>query len=165
MTRRFTKPLLAIPLALSLGLSACAANTGPKEGLGTLLGAGTGALAGSQIGKGRGQLVAVAVGTLAGAYLGSEIGKSLDRADRLYMAKTSGQALESNPIGQTSTWVNPDSGNTGTITPTRTYQANNNRYCREFQQTVTVGGNTEQAYGTACRQEDGSWEIVSPSAS
>jgi surface antigen len=26
---------------------------------------------------------------------------------------------------------------------------------------VTVGGRAEQAYGTACRQPDGSWQIVS----
>ena len=32
--------------------------------------------------------------------------------------------------------------------------------CREYQSTVTVGGKTEQAYGTACRQADGSWKIV-----
>jgi len=25
---------------------------------------------------------------------------------------------------------------------------------------VTVGGETEQAYGTACRQPNGSWKIV-----
>jgi hypothetical protein len=32
--------------------------------------------------------------------------------------------------------------------------------CREFQQTITVGGQTQEAYGTACRQSDGSWKIV-----
>lgn len=32
--------------------------------------------------------------------------------------------------------------------------------CREFQQTVVIGGNTEDAYGTACLQEDGAWKIV-----
>lgn len=33
--------------------------------------------------------------------------------------------------------------------------------CREFQQSITVGGNTEQAYGTACLQSDGAWKIIS----
>ncbi|MGB1547612.1 MAG: RT0821/Lpp0805 family surface protein [Alphaproteobacteria bacterium] len=152
--------LLAVPLAFALVLSACTTtNTGPKETAGTFLGAGLGALAGSQVGKGRGKLVAVALGTLIGAGLGNEVGKSLDRADQLYMTRTSASAFESNRIGQTSHWHNPDSGNYGTVTPTRTYQSEG-RYCREFQQSVTIGGNTEQAYGTACRQEDGSWEIV-----
>ncbi len=158
--RKIKKTLIAIPLALSIGLAGCAGtNSGPKQTGGTLLGAGLGALAGSQIGKGRGKLVAVAVGTLAGAYLGSEVGQSLDRADKLHMARTSATAFERVPTGQTTGWTNPDSGNSGTVTPTRTYQSQG-RYCREFQQSVTVGGKTEEAYGTACRQPDGSWEIA-----
>jgi len=32
--------------------------------------------------------------------------------------------------------------------------------CREYQQTITVGGRTERAYGTACKQADGSWKII-----
>jgi surface antigen len=32
--------------------------------------------------------------------------------------------------------------------------------CREYQSTVVVGGKQEQAYGTACRQADGSWKVV-----
>ena len=57
-------------------------------------------------------------------------------------------------------WVNPDSGNSGSYTPTKTYQVDSGQYCREFQQTITVGGQTEDAYGTACREPDGSWRIV-----
>ncbi len=33
------------------------------------------------------------------------------------------------------------------------------RYCREFQQSVVIGGQSEQAYGIACQQPDGSWEV------
>ena len=154
------KALIAIPLALTISLSACTGtNSGPKQMGGTFLGAGLGALAGSQVGKGRGKLIAVALGTLVGAGLGNSVGQSLDRADQLYMARTSETAFEQVSTGQTSTWVNPDSGHSGTVTPTRTYQAQGGQYCREFQQTVTVGGDTQEAYGTACRQEDGSWKI------
>ena len=32
--------------------------------------------------------------------------------------------------------------------------------CREFQQTITIGGQPQRAYGTACRQADGTWRIV-----
>ena len=38
---------------------------------------------------------------------------------------------------------------------------NNDRYCREYTKTVRIGGNVESAYGTACMQPDGSWEMVS----
>lgn len=34
--------------------------------------------------------------------------------------------------------------------------------CREFQNTVIVGGKPQQAYGTTCQQADGSWQISSP---
>lgn len=33
-------------------------------------------------------------------------------------------------------------------------------YCREFTQVINVGGYLQNAYGTACLQPDGSWEVV-----
>lgn len=147
-------------LAAALLLAACATGQGPKQTGGTLIGAGLGALAGSQIGSGRGQLAAVAIGALAGAYLGGEVGKSLDNADKVAMQNSTQRALETAPSGQTVAWRNPDSGNSGTITPQPAVQADSGQYCREYQQTITVDGRTEQAYGRACRQADGSWKIV-----
>lgn len=145
--------------AVATALAGCE-GTGPKQGGGTLVGAGLGALAGSQIGSGTGQLAAVAIGTLAGALIGSEIGRSLDNADRLQMQQTTQTALERNRTGQVSTWVNPDSGHAGTVTPVRTWQDAAGSPCREYTQTVRIGGRTEDAYGRACRQPDGSWKIV-----
>ena len=148
-------------VAILLLVAACQSfQDNPKQSFGTLLGGGLGALAGSQIGSGRGQLAAVAIGTLGGAFLGREIGSSLDRADKLFMERSVRSTLERNQTGQTSTWRNPDSGHTGSFTPTRTFQTASGQPCREYQQTVTIGGNTEQAFGTSCRQADGSWRIV-----
>jgi hypothetical protein len=31
--------------------------------------------------------------------------------------------------------------------------------CREFQQTVTIGGQAQQAFGTTCQQADGTWKV------
>lgn len=39
----------------------------------------------------------------------------------------------------------------------------NQPYCREFTKIVQVGGQTQSAYGTACYQPDGSWQILSDS--
>lgn len=152
--------ILALMSAVGLTLAACE-GTGQKQGAGTLLGGIGGAVIGSQFGSGTGQLVGVAAGTLLGAFLGSEIGKSLDRADQAYMSRTTQQTLETAPSGQVNSWRNPDSGNSGTIAARPAYQANDGQYCREFTQSVNVGGKREEAYGTACRQPDGSWKIVS----
>src|SRR5689334_13384189 len=32
--------------------------------------------------------------------------------------------------------------------------------CREYRQTITVGGQPREARGTSCRQPDGTWRIV-----
>ncbi len=147
--------------AVALGLAACEPGAGPKQQIGTVGGAVLGGLAGSQIGSGSGRLVAVGIGTLLGSMAGSEIGRSLDRADRLYIERTTGYALETGPSGVAQTWQNPDTGHYGAVTPQPAYQNPQGQYCREYQQTVTIGGQTEQAYGTACRQPDGAWKIVS----
>jgi len=155
------RTVCVVAAALLLGACARGDYPGPKQSVGTVGGAVLGGLAGSQIGDGQGRLWATGAGAVLGALAGSEIGKSLDRADRLHLARTTQDSLEHSRTGTTSRWENPDSGHHGTVTPVETYQRADGRYCREFQQTVTIGGRTERAYGTACRQPDGSWEVVS----
>lgn len=130
-----------------------------KQHIGALGGAAAGAIAGSNVGKGKGNIAAIAIGTIAGGLLGSELGKSLDNADMSYYKQTTQSTLETAPDGQASTWTNPNSGNSGNITPTRTFQNAGGGYCREFTQTITVGGKQEQAVGTACRDAQGTWQI------
>lgn len=151
--------LMVVILATGL-LAGCTDGSGNKQAMGTLVGAGLGALAGAQIGHGKGQLAATAIGALIGAGMGREVGKSLDRADRAAMAATSQQALELAPSGTTKTWSNPDSGNYGTVTPEPAARNGKGQNCREFTQTITVGGETRTGYGRACRQDDGSWKLV-----
>lgn len=150
------KALAAVPLCLSL----LACNGLTKQQVGTIAGAAGGALIGSQIGSGTGKLIAVAVGTLAGAWIGSEIGKRLDARDQAMMSSTTNQALATNPNGQTSSWSNPQSGNSGTVTPTSSYTNAQGQTCRAFNQSVVAGGDEEVRQGTACQQADGSWRIV-----
>ena len=154
------KPLIVVAMAASL-MTACQTNSGTKQTIGGLGGAVLGGLLGSQIGGGSGRLVAVGAGAVLGGLLGSSIGKSLDDTYKLMMERTTQASLEHVQTGQTSTWSNPDSGHAGTVTPTKTYQEAGGQYCREYQQTVTVGNEQQEAYGTACRQPDGSWKIVS----
>ena len=117
------KRALAAIVVLALVLAGCAPAMGPREGGGAVLGAAGGALLGSQIGDGRGRLVAVAIGTLAGALIGQDIGRTLDRADQAFMERNAQYALESTRSHQATTWRNPDSGNYGSITRWRPFRA------------------------------------------
>lgn len=121
-----------------------------------VIGGVLGGMLGSQIGGGHGNTAAVIVGTLAGAAVGGAVGRSMDETDRL---KTS-LALENVRTGVPSTWRNPDTGNQYTVVPTRTYDSSQGP-CREYTVDAKVGGKTEKVYGTACRQADGSWRVVS----
>ena len=148
-------------LAAALILVGCTSDAGEKQTVGTILGGVGGAVAGAQFGSGGGRLAMTALGTLLGAYLGSEIGTSLDKADQAHAQRAETQAHNA-PIGETIQWNNPDSGHSGSVTPVRDgTDSASGQYCREYQTTVTVGGETQDAFGTACQQPDGSWKIVS----
>ncbi len=150
--------IAAVLLVATLVLPACQ-DMGPKQGIGTLGGAAGGALLGSQFGHGTGKLVGVGIGTLVGAMVGSEIGRSMDATDRA-RAEQAEQRAYAAPINQPISWSNPQSGNSGTIIPTNEGRRADGAYCREFQQNIVVGGQTQRGYGTACREPDGSWRIV-----
>lgn len=135
-------------------LGAC--TTAPsKEDQGALIGMVVGGIIGHQVGGGSGQAIATMVGVVAGGLIGGSVGRSMDETDRIY----AGAALENVRTGVPSTWVNPDTGSEYTMTPTRTYESGDGP-CREYTLDAVIGGKTEQIYGTACRQADGSWEIV-----
>lgn len=143
---------------LCLLLAGCSGSYS-KQDTGAIIGATAGAILGSTIGRGSGRAAATAVGLIFGAMVGESVGKSLDRADRIALGGAERRAKIA-PIGETITWNNPESGNHGTIIPVREGQSERGEYCREFQQTVIIGGKEEKAYGTACRQPDGSWRVL-----
>lgn len=148
---------LAVPTASCTQLSEGVQNN-PKAVLGALGGAALGGGIAALAGGGTGAIVGA---TLGGALLGGFIGNRLDARDKQMAAQAAQKASESSQNGQPSVWNNPDTGNSGSITPTRTYQLANGTYCRQYQQTIVVGGEQHQAYGTACRQPDGTWKIQS----
>ena len=105
------------------------------------------------------QLIATATGVFFGALIGSEIGRYMDDVDRM-KARNANVMAQTAPIGTQITWSNPYSYNAGSIAATRDGYSESGEYCREFYQTVSIGGRTQDAYGVACRQPDGAWRIV-----
>lgn len=155
------KIILMSAMILSVGLAGCESlqNAGTKQAIGSAGGAVLGGVLGSKVGKGNGQLWATGIGVLLGGLVGSEVGRSLDKADMVYAQRANDQAHTA-PLGEEISWNNPESGNSGVVTPTRDGQNTEGRYCREYQQTIYVGGVQEEGYGIACQQPDGSWQIV-----
>jgi surface antigen len=143
-------------LAVVLSLVGCQAS---NQDAGAIIGGITGGLLGNQIGKGSGRVVATGVGVMLGAAIGQEVGRQLDEADRIKMSQAMNNAGNAR-INDTIYWNNSESGNSGSYTAIRDGYHSTGQYCREFRQEINVGGRTEQGYGTACRQPDGSWKIT-----
>jgi len=145
-------------------LTSCASQNNPggvsNQSGGAVIGALAGGLLGSTVGRGGGQILAMGAGALIGGFVGSSVGKSMDERDKMMAERASQNALETSESGVRTTWKNPDTGNYGYVVPTKTYKTNDGRYCREFTHEVTIGGKQEVAYGRACRQPDGQWQIV-----
>ncbi len=163
MTKKIILPLVVLSF-----LTSCANNQwddsgptgGTKQTVGTLLGAVGGGILGSQIGSGSGQIAAAIGGTILGGFLGGYIGQGLDERDKLLAELNAADTLERVPTGQTTTWYNPDTGRSGTFTVDRTDTSGGRGPCREYTTRVKVGGESREAYGYACRENDGSWQIM-----
>ncbi len=126
-----------------------------KQVIGGATGAALGGFGCSHFGQGSGKLAATAACTLAGLFLGGGIGASLDRVDMMYAQNATAQSLNT---GQAISWQGQQAS--GVVIPTNTGISANGMTCREYQQNVTIGGRTRQAFGQACRQSDGSWKVV-----
>lgn len=135
---------------------------------GAIIGGILGGIIGNNVGRGRNRGPATIAGIIFGGIAGAAIARNgcRDRyADAYYYNPAYYDAFEHPRYGARYDWRNPHSGNYGYVVPVRDYD-DGYRYgyrgaeCREFRQTVWIGRHRTNAYGTACRQRDGSWRIV-----
>jgi surface antigen len=147
--------LLSFVALVTSGCATMEAN--PKTTVGAVGGGALGGLIAAAAGASPAAIAASAVG---GILVGGLVGNYLDERDKRMAAEAAQRALETAPTGKPVAWQNPDSGHSGSVTPTKTYQTASGSYCREYQQTVMISGKPENSYGTACRQPDGSWKLV-----
>jgi surface antigen len=119
-------------LLLAVSIGGCAATAGPK---------------------------AVGGAALSG-FLGKRIGAALDDEDRRRAYAAQLQALETGPSGAPVAWRNPDSGHYGNVVPGPAYDLNG-APCREYTHTVVIDGQLQSQRGTACRNPDATWSIIS----
>jgi surface antigen len=126
-----------------------------RELVGGALGGAAGGLLGSRIGRGDGRTAATIGGAIVGVLVGGSIGRSMDSVDHECVE----QALERGEVNRVVTWENPD-GRAYEVRPVRVFQDRSGRQCREYVTTARIDGRPEQVYGVACRQPDGSWQLV-----
>jgi surface antigen len=95
--------------------------------------------------------------SLTGAPLiGKRVGLTMDQIDQACVARI----LEFAPDRAAIRWYGAAKMDYGgpafIVTPLRTFERDG-QFCRDYQATATVGGEDEQAVGTACRMTDGVW--------
>lgn len=142
---------LKLSLALTISCSLLIACNPTKENIGQIGGGVLGGVVASHASGGN-TLVTIG-GALGGAWLGSYLGKQMDEDDRRRTSNT----LETAKTNQPVSWKNPDNGNQYTVTPTKTFQENN-QPCREFTTTALIDGKKETVKGKACRLANGTWQ-------
>jgi surface antigen len=94
------------------------------------------------------------------AFAGSSIAGSMDDSDRLRTTR----AMETSPTGEQTSWRNSETGNSYSVTVTRTFEVAIG-FCRDFNAVGEIKGSKETARGTACRRGDGSWNLQARTSS
>ncbi|MEM7546498.1 MAG: hypothetical protein AAF367_13255 [Pseudomonadota bacterium] len=67
-------------------------------------------------------------------------------------------ALETSLSGRQTGWRAP-SGDFGFVTPVETWKSTSGHWCRQFIETVSIGGETQDREAVACRV-DGRWRLA-----
>jgi surface antigen len=100
-----------------------------------------------------------AAGAVAGGFIGDHLYKK--HADSEYEKDAAQRALNDAPSGQTVTWSDPRTHESGYFRPVKTHRSSDGRLCRDFERGLTVGGKeVDRTIGTACKQPDGQWDTV-----
>lgn len=126
---------------------------------GCVTGAGTGltpnSLASTSFDPGTPRLLA----PLQGGLVGRIDDLRISRADQIAALEAEYRALELTAPGDTAVWRSDGGLVTGSIVPSQPYRVGS-QDCRQYMHTITVAGGERVARGAACRNEDGSWALL-----
>ena len=117
--------------------------------------------------KRAGVSIAVAIGSLIlswavpahaqqrGGFLGQSL--NLSETDIELQRKAARHALDELDDGEVEEWSNTESGYSGAVMPTNTYELKG-LHCRDFRMRVRAA-RTRNLSLTACKQKDGTWKL------
>ncbi len=142
--------VVVIVVLTAFSLTSCAGEYNKGQS-GAVMGGAGGAVVGQAIGRStEATLIGLAVGTMLGYIVGNE----MDKNDRQQL----NQVYEVGPSGRQSSWQNPDSGNSYTVTPQPAVQSSAGP-CRKAEIQAVIDGKHETTYSTACRDANGQWVL------
>lgn len=150
-------------LAIALFLSACSTNNRMTTGqvIGAIGGGIIGTYIGTQLGGGSGNLLFLVAGATLGSLTGYAYGDSLIPSDKAKFKDATKVAMDETEDGQVYSWVNPETGVAGTITPVRSYYSESNQVCRDFEATIAVDREIGTTKGYACKVAKDAWFVSS----
>ncbi len=145
------KVIILFLMIISFTLASC-----NKAQLGSTIGGLGGAAVGGQIGNKHDRLRNAIIGAFAGTVIGYIVGNEMDKYDKQQLNQT----FETSPSHKKVTWVNPDNNNRYEVTPEPAYTGDNGRPCRDAYIEAVIDREYKQVKTTACRNNDGTWEII-----
>ena len=86
--------------------------------------------------------------------------EDMDETDVVLAVQAMQQALETSRQGEPVHWINEETGNTGSVTPRRTFVTDSGVFCREYAEARTVADTSAVIDNTACRTGEGVWNWV-----
>lgn len=106
-----------------------------------------------------GKPAATKISALGGGLIGGTIGTDLSRGDRLKALEAEYQALEYTDGNKTVSWSG-SGDQRGEVVAAQPYRVGS-QDCRQYVHTLYDGSASQTARGTACRNTDGSWSLLS----
>jgi surface antigen len=126
---------------------------------GAIVGALAGGLLGNAISRGPQRGAGTAVGAILGGVVGASVGKNLDCEDRSYAIDAQYRGFEAGRPHERYDWRSPRGDAYGYVQVGDYYQ-DRGRRCATYSQEIWVHGRPETARGRACRQPDGTWQML-----
>jgi surface antigen len=137
----------------------CEQQRGGNTAGGAIIGALAGGLLGNSVSRGPQRGAGTAVGAILGGVVGASIGNSLNCEDRSYAVDAEYRGFEAGRPHQRYDWRSPRGDSYGYVQVGDYYQ-DRGRRCTTYTQEIWVHGRPETARGRACRQPDGTWQML-----
>jgi surface antigen len=101
----------------------------------------------------------IAASIILGGVTGGAIGNYLGKDDAETHAENHLKALDTLGQGQSSSWRDAKSGNSGSTTVHMVTHTENGSVCKSFTEVVRTGAKTVTEQATACKAPGGDWRV------